>query len=231
MIEQIELGTTRDGFQIVGFAARAAAPHPAWVILVHQRGTDHAEFAALTKKLTAAGLSTLAVDLRGHGHSVVRSRHKPQVVDHPALTPGDWRRTYCDVALAVKFVRAERAPFARRVPFALLGASIGASAVIRAVARDEYLQGRPLVLLSPGLDYRGVEVAAAWPQLHGAPILVVRAAFDGPTIEFHRRVAEQLQDTVTRFLVVKGDAHGSKLLSQGRTTQQVVAFLRGHLAE
>lgn len=225
MTEQIELGTTRDGFQIVGFATRARAVRPAWVLLVHQRGADHTEFAGLTKKLTAAGLSTLAVDLRGHGHSVVHSQHKPQVVDHRELSPADWRRTYRDVALAVKFVRTERAPLA------LLGSSVGASAVVRAVARDERLQGRPLVLLSPGLNYRGVEIADAWPQLQGAPVLVVRASFDGPAVEFHRRVAEQLQDTVTRFIVLKGDAHGSKLLSQGRVTQQVVSFLHGHLTE
>lgn len=231
MTEKIELGETRDGFQIIGFVTRTSAPHAGWVILVHQVDADHTEFDRLTRKLVAAGLNTLALDLRGHGDSTVRASGRPRVVDQRSLTPHDWRRTYRDVALAVKFVRAQHGG-----PVALLGSSIGASAVLYAVARDERLQGQPLVLLSPGLNYRGVDLKEAWAKVQGAPILVVHAAFDGPTVEFRRWVVDKLQDTTTRFLTVDGDAHGSKLLAQttGKASHlsgKIVYFLTSHLTE
>jgi alpha-beta hydrolase superfamily lysophospholipase len=214
MTEKIELGATRDGFQIVGFVTKAHRPRiTPWVVLVHQVGTDHLEYERFNRRLVSAGISTLAVDLRGHGDSVVRTSGRPKVADYRGFEPRDWQRCYRDVALAVKYGRAERAPFA------LLGAALGASAVIKAVARDAQLHDLPLVLLSPGLECRGVNVKDDWAQLRGAPILVVHAAYDGAAVAFRRWVVEGAADSTTRFLAVKSD--GAKFISP-------ILFVDGH---
>ena len=226
-IEQVELGVTKDGFKINCVISRVARPRlPPWVILVHQLGTDHTEYDGFSHRLAAYGINTLALDLRGHGDSVVRTNRRPKVTDYHNLSPHDWRRSYRDVALAIKRVRAERAPFA------LMGSSLGAAAVITAAARDSaMLEETALVLLSPGLNYRGVDVTSAWPSLRGLPILVVLAAYDGQAVAFRQWVQGAAQDTTTRFLVASDNAHGVKLLSSGKVTQQCLKFLTSHLGK
>jgi pimeloyl-ACP methyl ester carboxylesterase len=225
-----DLGTTKDGFRIRGFVhatADAAAP---WVLLVHQLGKDHTEYNTFAAQVVHAGANALALDLRGHGDSVVRTSGKPRIDDHRSLTPHDWQRCYRDVLLALGFI-AKRSPRC-----GMVGSSIGASAVLKAVPRVPALFATaPLVLLSPGLAYRGVDVRPAWrflQQRGTQPVRVLQAQHDGPTVEFRQWVRAH-GDAHTKFVTVPGAGHGLKLLADAAGQQRcnrLIRFLLRHLS-
>lgn len=225
-----DLGTTKDGFRICGFVHETAAAATPWTILVHQLGKDHTEYDALSQHLAQAKMNVLAIDLRGHGDSVVRTSGKPRINDHRSLTPHDWQRCYRDVLLAMGFV-ANRSRYC-----SMVGSSIGASAVLKAVARvPAAFASAPLVLLSPGLAYRGVDVRPAWQflQQQGThPVRVLHAQHDGPTVEFRQWVRAH-GDAHTKFVAVPGAGHGLKLLADAAGQQRcnrLTRFLLRHLS-
>lgn len=70
-------------------------------------------------------------------------------------------------------------PYSDRIDLgqvAVIGASIGCNVAVLAAAESQTI--RALVLLSPGLDYRGIKTKEAMRGYGGRPILVVAAAAD-----------------------------------------------------
>ncbi|NNN06719.1 MAG: alpha/beta fold hydrolase [Elusimicrobia bacterium] len=142
---------TDDGWTI---AADYRAPRRGGdvVILAHGVGSAKGEWSRLTSALAARGVGTLAVDLRGHADS----RRGPGGIERGYETfdaSGEWPRAVGDVLAAAGWLRA-RGVSSGRIAFG--GASIGANLAAAAAAR---LHCRTfVVLLSPGVDYRGVEL-------------------------------------------------------------------------
>jgi alpha-beta hydrolase superfamily lysophospholipase len=124
--------------------------HAAWggpakaengVVFVHAAGGAKEDWAALADKCARAGMMVVAVDLRGHGANVSGAP--------PALTPADYVAMEKDVAAASAHLRAGGV---RRI--AMVGAELGANLALNAAAEDDTVVS--VVLLSPGLDYKGV---------------------------------------------------------------------------
>jgi alpha-beta hydrolase superfamily lysophospholipase len=157
---------TADGWTIAGrFHAPRGTSQAA--VLVHGVAAGKGEWDALTRELWKRGLGTLAIDLRGHGESTSGPAGKADYSGFDAS--GEWPRARADVAGALAYLERRGLPASR---VGLIGASVGANLVSQAaVARP----GIPwIVLLSPGLDYRGVALAA----LSGRKVLVAAAASD-----------------------------------------------------
>lgn len=102
MIEAVEI-LTQDGLMLRGELRRRG---PDWVVLVHAPGEDIDAWLSLPQRVASRGMSTLTVDLRGHGGS--------DGAAEPAATNGDIRAV-------IAFVRCQGA---KRVFVGAAGASV-----------------------------------------------------------------------------------------------------------
>jgi dienelactone hydrolase len=135
-----------------------ARPAPV-VIMLHQVGGSRADWEPLAQRLQAAGYAVLTVDLRGYG-----------------ATGGqvDWSLAQSDVAAAVSLVQDMGDVDTSHL--VMVGASIGANLALNACADTSGCVGA--VMLSPGLDYRGITTSDAMVRLGVRPTLIVASEGD-----------------------------------------------------
>ena len=103
------------------------------VLLAHQFRANRAGWNLLTDRLTAAGIATLALDLRGHGESIQKAGATVAVTEdfmESAKTVG-FELIPRDLAQAAEWVRLQPGIDGRRL--ALAGASLGAFSVLMAM--------------------------------------------------------------------------------------------------
>jgi len=122
------------------------------VVLLHMLGRSKSDWRDFAASLNSRGFTVLAIDLRGHGEST-------RAFDGRALAwsdfnENDFNNMVLDVAAAKKFLAQQGID-----SIAFVGASIGANVALNAAAQDSSV--RAVALLSPGLNYRGVETRDA----------------------------------------------------------------------
>ncbi len=158
----IQLPPTVDRWRPWATVAAGARPDLA-VVLVHQLGSNRREWQPLVARLQQRdAITTLALDLRGHGDSVRGPRDERVSWESFGTDPERWMAAAYDVLAAVTYLRSQGA-----VRVVIVGSSMGASAALLA-ATGTLPPGAPtlldppevngLALLSPGLAYRGVDI-------------------------------------------------------------------------
>jgi pimeloyl-ACP methyl ester carboxylesterase len=185
--------STEDGYSVrADYYAPAAAPKAA-VILVHMLGRDRSDWRDFAAALGEAGYSALALDLRGHGGETkslegARSNWKD-------FSPEDFRAMVRDVEAAHAFLQREgregKGVF-------VAGASLGANVALLYASKRTEISGA--ILLSPGLDYRGVRIARAMNQYGTRPVLLIAARDD------------EYADTSARYLMDLAPASDKKFV-------------------
>ncbi len=174
--------------------AAPSTPAPA-VVLVHMLTRTKEDWRPLAERLQAAGITALAVDLRGHGQS------EGSAVPAPAMA--------LDVRAALSWLAGRPEVIAGAV--AIVGASIGASLALLAAADAPTVRG--VALLSPASDYRGVRLEAAARKYGPRPLLLVASSEDPYALRTLRAVAgDGRPDHEQRISGVA--AHGSHLLDR-----------------
>ncbi|HWQ84209.1 MAG TPA: alpha/beta fold hydrolase, partial [Anaerolineales bacterium] len=153
--ERLEFPTS-SGLEIVGTIYRPMDREPPWpgVLLLHMIYGQRSDWDEFARTLAQSGVVALAIDLRGHGE-----------------TGGDmdWESARQDLSQVWEsFVsRPEVSPDLT----AVIGASMGANmAVLLGTDRPEV---RALGLLSPGLNYYGVQIAEPLAAYGDRPVLIV----------------------------------------------------------
>jgi alpha-beta hydrolase superfamily lysophospholipase len=171
-----------------------ASPRPTpGVVLVHMLGRSKEEWALFADRLQAAGISALAIDLRGHGRSGGSG------VDLASMT--------ADVQGAVSWLSGQ--PSIRAGAIAVVGASLGANLAALVAAQNPSI--RATALISPSLDYRGVRLDAATVKRIGERPLWLAASTEDPYAL--RTVKELTADGAAgeqRLSTIR--AHGTALL-------------------
>ena len=128
-------------------------------ILAHGVAAGKGEWTPLRKALAARGVGSLAIDLRGHGESLDGPSGKTDFRGFDAART--WPDCRQDIEAAAAYLQ-KRGVGPKRIGY--VGASIGANLASWAQPRPRFL-----VLLSPGLDYRGVRLSRVPDEL---PVLV-----------------------------------------------------------
>jgi dienelactone hydrolase len=176
-----------DGVTLSGVYHEPARRPAPGIILLPMR--SHVDWDAAASQLADAGFAVIAIDFRS--------------------TENDLSPLVRDVRAAKTFLR-ER-PEVSTAGIGIAGASIGANVALLAAADDRDV--RSLVLLSPGLDYRGLRIEAAMRKLAERPVLLVASTRDPYSLRSVRQLAAtgpgarevRLTDTV---------AHGTVLLAR-----------------
>jgi alpha-beta hydrolase superfamily lysophospholipase len=133
------------------------------VLLVHGEGRTAGDWKFLAGKLKQAGMTTLALDLRGHGAST-SAAPAPQ-------TDEAWAAATADVEAALAFLRGKGAQ-----QILVVGADVGASLVLTAAAPAA--DATNAVLLSAGLKTHGLRIDAALKAWGARPVLFVVSSDD-----------------------------------------------------
>src|SRR3990172_1406945 len=140
---------TKDGVEIYGLYTESENWSAPAVLLLHMMPAVKESWREFQEKLREAGFQSLAIDERGHGESVWKDGER---IDYKNFTDAEQQEKILDVEVAMRFL-AERGVESESV--AVAGASIGANLALQYQA--EHSEIKAAVLLSSGLNYRGVE--------------------------------------------------------------------------
>lgn len=140
--------TTSDGVKIVGEYFGGAGEKG--VLLLHMMPATKESWGDLPLKLQERGFKVLAIDFRGHGESTTRESASEKL-DYHNFSDAEHQKSIQDVEAAASFLE-EKGVTAKNL--VLIGASIGANLALQYLG--EHPEAGQGVLLSAGLDYRGV---------------------------------------------------------------------------
>jgi dienelactone hydrolase len=203
--EGLELKTT---FSVPG----GAGPFPG-IILLHMLGSNRGiwEQVGLIDTLVTNGYAVLAVDMRGHGETGGSD---------------DWTLAAEDLNLLWDAFTGRSDVDETRT--AVVGASIGANMAL--VAGVDQPAVRAVVLLSPGLDYRGVAAEDAITRYGERPILLVAAEDDPYSADSARALAEAAQGEAMAQ-VYPAAGHGTNMFGvEPDLTSLIITWLDEHTA-
>ncbi|MEZ4515914.1 MAG: alpha/beta fold hydrolase [Chloroflexota bacterium] len=173
----------------------SATPAPG-VMLLHMLGSNRAawEQTGLVDTLLADGIAVLAVDMRGHGET--------------GGTP-DWTLAADDLS-RIWSAFTER-PEVDATQTAVVGASIGANMALTTAAGQPDIQ--TAVLLSPGLDYRGVTTEDQLAAYGDRPLFIVASSEDSYAASSSRTLAE-LGGASVQLEMFDGAGHGTAMFAR-----------------
>lgn len=206
--------TTADG---VALHAAWGAPSKATrgVVFVHMSGRSKEDWQLVADKLYRAGVQVLTVDLRGHGANAtpVAAGALPPTPDYAAMVG--------DVRAAVAFLRAKGVTHVT-----LVGAELGANLAVNVAADDPGIVD--LVLLSPGVDVKGVIASDAVRRYGDRPLLIVASQDD----TYAARSASVLAGSATglhELIMLDKAGKGTTMLNRDPTLEsRILGWVQSH---
>lgn len=194
--------TTSDGWKIYASYWEAGEGKPA-AILLHILTSDRHSYDAFGAKLAAAGFNVLALDSRGHGDSIKQNGETKRYTE---FDDAAYKSSLLDVAAAKDFLAEKGANTSKLV---IVGASIGANFALDYAAGDADVCA--VALLSPGLNYHGVETAAAMAKYRGRPAYLVASEEDKYSADSVGKLHEIDAGAVLKIFEAAG--HGTKIFA------------------
>lgn len=184
------------------------------VVFVHAAGRSREDWSGVAQRCVRQGMMAITLDLRGHGAP-------PAPGAPPALAAADYAAMVQDVAAAARHLRDAGA---KRV--ALVGAELGANLALNVAADDPGIVS--VLLLSPGMDIKGVTTPDAVKRYGARPLLIVASEDDA----YATRSAKALAATAAgekRIELYKSAGKGTRMLNQEPTLEGLlVGFLGSH---
>jgi pimeloyl-ACP methyl ester carboxylesterase len=168
-----------DGWQLKGDLAVPEAPI-AFAILLHKAAGDRSAYKEMARVLAEKGISSIRLDLRGHGESINLGRFDPTLSRY--LDPGDERivRNFDLIRAGDKDILSliawlERQEEFRDLPLVVIGSSYTGQEMVEAARESRFADA--YVALAPG-SFDAESIAAVDPS--GVPWLFVRAEVELP---------------------------------------------------
>ncbi|MFQ5802896.1 MAG: alpha/beta hydrolase [Candidatus Methylomirabilales bacterium] len=199
-----------DGAVLIGdlyLPALPAGQKAPLVVLLHMLSRHRGDWQPFIPRLTAKGNAVLAMDLRGHGESIQKDSAR---LRWRSFSRADYARMPVDLLETLDALAAYRNRInLNRV--AVIGASIGCNVALVAAADRQAI--RALVLLSPGLDYRGIKTEEAMRRYGQRPILLMAGEADSYSAN-STRTLYTLAAGPKEIKIYGGPAHGTRILER-----------------
>ncbi len=128
------------------------------VILIHGLNGNNGDWLTLPETLVKKGYAVFAYDARGHFKSTAKSNGYK--TSWRRFQDKDWKQMPRDVERIIRFFDKDEDDEFSQVDasrVALIGSKIGANTAIVASGRDLNNTIKALIVLSPSLDYKGIE--------------------------------------------------------------------------
>ena len=199
-------------------------PLPA-CLLVHMLGKDKSTYSDFQAKLADVGVSSLAIDLRGHGEST-----QGGTLDFKSLTDEQWALAKNDLVAGLDNLRSRSD--VNPAMIGIVGASIGANLAL-VVAADQLSQGAPnppkcLVLLSPGRNYHGIEPIPRARDVRHVPVYIVSAKEDGQSFSTSQTLTNATKGELKEY---EGKDHGTDLFTaHPELVGEIIQWIKNRVA-
>lgn len=210
---EIELNT-QDGLVLKGTYFPPKHNNAPVVILMHMLSRNRGDWSELVPQLRESGYAVLAYDARGHGDSVVQNGTRKSF---HRFSPADYQDMINDVQAAYNYLIDREEVDNKRI--GLVGASIGANLALNFAARRSDIA--TLILISPGLDYRGIKTEEAITDYGARPVLFVTAKKDSSSAQAVMMLnmkATGKKETRT----YSGNDHGTHLLGANKGLEKEI---------
>ena len=203
MAERITL-TTIDDMKIIGDWVPAPTVVGA-ALLLHMSPETSSSWSSVQLALAKRGVASLAIDLRGHGRST--QNIDGQTFSYETFTDQEHRSSSLDVSAAVSWIRTRGIDLNRIV---LIGASIGANLAILELTEEPRLAGA--VLLSPGLEYHGVDISEELENvIYDQHLLIIAAEDDAKPFAESQQIYHDLPVANKTFTPYQRGGHGTNM--------------------
>lgn len=205
---------TSDDTQIAGTYIPGALPFG--VVMLHMMPVTKSSFNELGQSLAELGLHTLAIDLRGHGESGGD--------EYQNFTNEQHQKSIFDVMAAADYLHKQNP----NMKIGFIGASIGSSLAL------QYAAANPasfLVLLSPGLNYHGIEtgrMAVVLPE--DLPMYFI-SSLDDDRVDGNAAQTETLYNSSSSqnktIKILRQGGHGTNMLNNDpELSKQIVEWIK-----
>ena len=197
MTERVEL-TTADGVTIIG-AHYKVEPPGSGVLLLHMMPAAKESWRGFGAKLNETEIGALAIDLRGHGES----DGGPD--GYRTFTDEEHQLSIEDVRVGIKYQKEEG-----HGPIFVAGASIGANLALNILAENPEIEGA--ILLSAGINYRGVETISSAKKIRtDQSVYVVAAKDDGSCGKMAEEIFMALATDKKKIEIFDVGGHGTNI--------------------
>lgn len=206
---------TKDGVKIVGDYYPALGSNVG-VLMLHMMPADRKSYSVFAEKIQEAGWQGLAIDFRGHGES------QGGPAGYQLYKDEDHQKSILDAEAGAEFLKSKGAK-----EIYLAGASIGANLSLQYLA--EHPEAQAAVLLSPGLNYRGIKMdELAKKVYHTKAVFLTAAQDDDYSYETVQELFDMLPKGVGREIkLFDSGGHGTKLLeTHSELMEEIIKWLK-----
>ncbi|HWG90231.1 MAG TPA: alpha/beta fold hydrolase [Candidatus Thermoplasmatota archaeon] len=197
--------TTDDGWLLEGTLWRGSDKGAPTVVLVHGLNEEHGAFGKLARDLAERGFTVLAFDSRGHGSSRITEGAKPR---WPEFTDREYQSMYRDLVAAAEFLVDKDL----RRPTVIVGSMLGANEALQYATSRDGLGLEGLLLLSPGVAYRGMTATTAFARLYEGDVLVVASADDTSGSRDAKTLLDAMPSTTKALKLWPSKGRGTRML-------------------
>lgn len=178
------------------------------IILLHMLDHDKSSWIDFAKLLQKNKYSVLAVDMRGHGES-----------------DGDWNDFGSDEFNDMVFdVKAAKLYLVKEgvdvTKLSIIGASIGSNIALKYSVADNDV--KTIVLLSPGIDYRGVMSGQDMLDYENRPLLIVASSEDEYSAKSSEKLLKISKSTTKELKMYSGVGHGTDMFDAEPGLMQLI---------
>lgn len=202
------LTTTQDGQTI----AYQYYPNPGkpGIILLHMLRRTRADWHTIAEWLQQNGYAVIVPDLRGHGQSTGNwEQYKPE----------DFNKMVKDVAAMKSVLQNNKADTTK---LTIIGASIGANTAYNYALTDKDV--KTIILLSPGLDYRGLTLSN---EKYNNQFLVVASTDDAYSAQSSQELKNK---NPTASIIMYEDAgHGTNMFTKNDLAPTILNWIKEHV--
>ena len=206
---------TQDGFELAGSFYKSNSDKG--VILLHMLNRNRNDWNAFAEQLHKEGYNVLSIDLRGHGQSLKKDG---RTVGWQIFSAQDFNDMILDVKAAKEFLEEKDIN-----KISLIGASIGANIALNYAAED--IEIKTIVLLSPGLDYRGVKTEDTAKDYENRPILIVASEDDEYSATSSKKLIE-LAVGKKELKMYTNAGHGTKMFPNTDLDKIIIDWLKAY---
>ncbi len=195
--------TASDGFALSYDYYKGSGNKP--VLLLHMLGRSKEDWKEFALQLQSRGYDVLAIDFRGHGSSSGNLA---------MFSADDFNSMVLDVEAALNF-------FPDTEQISIVGASIGANIALKYAAKNQGILR--VVLLSPGKEYRGVNIEQDAKGFKGK-VLMAASKEDAYSYESVKSLQKALPQA--EVIEEQGKGHGTNMLKDKDIAEKIIRFLR-----
>lgn len=183
------------------------------VLLIHMLNSKKESYNIFAEKLNKTGFTVLALDMRGHGESLEQNGLKK---NWEQFNEQDFRNMILDQKAANEFLIKEG--FQLKT---IVGASIGANNALNYASINPGVVN--VILLSPGLDYKGVKTEES-AKIVKARTIIVASEEDAYAFGSSKALNEILANS--EFKELRGAGHGTVMFSGTTLENDLVEWLQ-----